>query len=75
MRFATIIEGALPRGGIAIFHPILVKDHLRHRVRRTAVPPSVMVEIEPDCRDGARPDIGTAPAAAPSQEFSSDFEF
>jgi hypothetical protein len=33
-----------------------------------------VIEIEPDRRNGARPHIGTAPAAAPGQEFRSDFE-
>jgi hypothetical protein len=33
-----------------------------------------LIEIEPDRRNGARPHIGTAPAAGRGHEFRSDFE-
>jgi hypothetical protein len=75
MRFATIIEGALPRGGIAILHSVLVKYRFRDGVWWPVIPPSVVIEIEPDRNDRSSPDIGAPPATAPSQEFSSDFEF
>jgi hypothetical protein len=74
MRFATIIEGALPRGGIAILQPILVKYRFRDGVWRTVVPTRIVIKIKLDRDNCSSPDIGAPPAAAPSQEFSSDFE-
>jgi hypothetical protein len=75
MRFATVVEGALPRGGIAILHPILVKYGFRDGVRRPIVPTLVVIKIKLDRYNCPSPDIGAPPAAASSQEFSSDFEF
>ncbi|HXO72666.1 MAG TPA: hypothetical protein VN838_27205 [Bradyrhizobium sp.] len=75
MRAATIIESALPRGGIATLHPIFVKYGFRNGVWWPVVPTRIVIEINLDRDDGSSSDIGTPPAAAPSQEFSSDLEF
>jgi hypothetical protein len=74
MRFATVIEGALPRGGVAILHPVLVKYGFRDGVRWPIVPTLVVIKIKLDRDNCPSPDIGASPATAPSQEFSSDFE-
>src|SRR3954454_8339349 len=74
MRLAAIIEFTSSRRRITTFHAVLVEHMLHHRVRWTAVPPRVVVEIEPDRRNGARTDIGTAPAAGRGHELHSDFE-
>jgi hypothetical protein len=74
MGSATIIESALPWGGIAIHHPILVKYRFRNGVRWPVVPTRIVVKIELDRDNCSLPDIGAPPAAASCQEFSSDFE-
>ena len=74
MRSATIIEGALPRGTIAILHPILVKYRFRDKVRWPVVQSRIVIKIKLDRDNRSRPDIGAPPAATPSQEFGSDFE-
>jgi hypothetical protein len=74
MRSATIIESALPRGGIAILHPIFVKYRFGDGVRWPIVPTRVVIKIKLDCDNRSSSDIGAPPAAAPGQEFSSDFE-
>jgi hypothetical protein len=74
MRFATIIEGALARDGVAILHPILVKYRFRNSVRWPVVPTRIVIKIKLDRDNCSSPDIGAPPTAAPSQKFSSDFE-
>jgi hypothetical protein len=74
MRSAAIIEGAFPRGGVAILHPVFVKYRLRDGVRWPVVPTRIVIKIKLDRDNCSGPDIGAPPAAAPGQEFSSDFE-
>ena len=72
--FAAVVENSLLRRRIAIFHPVLIKHVIHHRIRRTVIPSRIVIEVESDRRDRASADIRTLPTAGRGQEFNSDFE-
>lgn len=64
--------GAAAGRRFTAFDVAFVEDRFDDGVRRTVVPPRIMIQIEPNRGDRPCPDIGAAPAAGRSHELAAD---